>query len=129
MPDSTADELLALTQRLLDAIAAQDWATYEQLCDPSLTCFEPEARGHLVEGLPFHRYYFERKGDMPARNNTVSSPHVRVMGVVAVVSYVRLIRSLDTQGHATTTATEETRVWQRQPAGWRLVHFHRSASA
>jgi hypothetical protein len=44
-------EVLALTERLLGAIAAGDWATYEELCAADMTCFEPEARGHLVEGL------------------------------------------------------------------------------
>eukprot|EP01046_Picozoa_sp_COSAG06_P017642 COSAG06_NODE_1206_length_10270_cov_8.055255_5_plen_42_part_00 len=33
-------ELVAMTQRLLEAIAAKDWDTYEAMCDPSLTCFE-----------------------------------------------------------------------------------------
>lgn len=44
-------EVLGLTERLLRAIAEGDWATYEELCAQDMTCFEPEARGHLVEGL------------------------------------------------------------------------------
>ena len=44
-------EVLALTERLLRAIAEGDWNTYEELCAADMTCFEPEARGHLVEGL------------------------------------------------------------------------------
>jgi hypothetical protein len=44
-------EVLALTERLLRAIAEGDWPTYEELCAANMTCFEPEARGHLVEGL------------------------------------------------------------------------------
>ena len=31
---SDAQEVLALNQRLLEAIAAADWKTYEELCDP-----------------------------------------------------------------------------------------------
>jgi hypothetical protein len=31
--------------RLLESIAAGDWGTYAELCDASLTCFEPEAQG------------------------------------------------------------------------------------
>ena len=27
--------------------------------DPRLTAFEPEARGNLVEGLEFHKFYFD----------------------------------------------------------------------
>ena len=35
--DETLAELLELSQRLLDAIAAGDWETYQQLCDQSLS--------------------------------------------------------------------------------------------
>lgn len=125
---STQAEILDVTQRLLDAIAAQDWTTYEQLCDPSLTCFEPEARGHCVQGLGFHRFYFERKSDVQAPRTTICSPHVRIIGDVAVASYNRLTQSINQAGDSVTSATQETRVWQRTGHGWRLVHFHRSVS-
>mgnify|MGYP006096165145 CR=1 FL=1 len=52
---STEQELLGLSQQLLNSIVSADWPTYESLCDPSLTAFEPEALGHRVEGLAFHR--------------------------------------------------------------------------
>lgn len=126
--DAAKAEVLVLTQRLLDAIAARDWATYESLCDPTLTCFEPEARGHLVEGLPFHQFYFELPAGGGPRRTTISSPHVRVIDDVAIVSYVRLTQSTDTSGQLATSETEETRVWQRQAGAWRLVHLHRSSS-
>ena len=32
---------------------------FSRMCDPALTCFEPEARGHLVEGMEFHKFYFD----------------------------------------------------------------------
>ncbi len=70
MHDPATSELLDLNQSLLDSIAAADWQTYARLCHPSLSCFEPEARGHLVEGLDFHRFYFElgaRGSRMPRR--------------------------------------------------------------
>ncbi|MDP6444306.1 MAG: DUF4440 domain-containing protein [Pirellulaceae bacterium] len=125
---SDRDDLLQLTQQLLDCIAAGDWHTYTRLCDASLTAFEPEARGHLVEGLPFHQYYFdlERSRTATPKNTTISSPHVRVLGDTAVVSYVRLIQHLDDQDSPQTAAFEETRVWSRQGDSWVHVHFHRS---
>lgn len=27
--------------------------------DPQLTCFEPEAYGNLIEGMDFHKFYFD----------------------------------------------------------------------
>lgn len=30
-----------------------------KICDPHLTAFETETLGNLVEGMDFHRFYFE----------------------------------------------------------------------
>lgn len=123
------DELLARTQHLLDAIAAGDWKTYVELCDPALSAFEPEARGHLVEGMEFHRYYFELETRREPVRTTMSSPHVRLLGdEVAVVSYIRLIQLLGEAGRPETVRFEETRVWHLQNGHWRNVHLHRSAN-
>ena len=119
-------EILELTQRLLDSIAAQDWSTYKSLTDESLTCFEPEALGQLVEGLAFHKFYFDLPSSKAISNTTMASPHVRIMGNVAVVSYVRLIQRINSEGKPQTFAFEETRVWEKKDS-WLHVHFHRSA--
>ena len=126
MPDPGEEELLDLTQQLLDSIAGGDWETYQELCDPSLSCFEPEARGHLVQGLEFHRYYFDLGSSEGPRTTTMSTPRVRLMGDVAVVAYVRLVQSLNDAGAPVTSHYEETRVWQMQQGQWKHVHFHRS---
>ena len=127
MPDPVVDELLRQNARLLTCIASKDWATYEELCDPSLTAFEPEARGQLVEGLDFHHFYFDLGGVPGQHHTTMCSPRVRLMGDVAVVAYVRLNQRVGPDGAPVTWAFEETRVWQRQDGRWRHVHFHRSA--
>ena len=76
MADSVTTELLQLNQRLLDSITQGDWKTYEELCDPTLTCFEPEAVGQLVEGLAFHQFYFELGGAKAPFLTTMASPAV-----------------------------------------------------
>lgn len=121
-------ELVALTEQLLGAIAARDWKTYQKLCDPSLTAFEPEARGHLVQGLDFHRFYFDLDGKPPATHVTMIAPHVREMGDAALVAYVRLVQRTNRDGTTETLSFEETRIWQRREGQWRHVHFHRSAT-
>ena len=127
MSDPITDELLQLNARLLSSIANADWATYQELCDPSLTCFEPEAMGQLVEGMDFHHFYFELGGARGVHHTTMCSPRVRVMGDVAVIAYVRLNQRRGADGSPYTATFEETRVWQRQADRWRHVHFHRSA--
>jgi calcium/calmodulin-dependent protein kinase (CaM kinase) II len=124
----TIRQLLDLNRRLLTSIAEGDWETYTELCDPTLTAFEPEGRGELVEGMDFHRFYFDLGGASGPRNITVCAPHVRLLGDVAVVSYVRLVQCLDGAGKPVTSRSEETRVWQHKDGAWRHVHFHRSIS-
>ena len=118
-------ELLALNRRLLAAIDGGDWDTYTDLCDVDLTAFEPEAVGHLVKGLEFHRFYFDLERDGP-RQSTISSPHVRMLGDVAVVTYTRLTQLIGDDGHPRTASAEETRIWQYVDGRWRHIHFHRS---
>jgi calcium/calmodulin-dependent protein kinase (CaM kinase) II len=123
------EQILGLNEQLLQCIADGDWATYSRLCDSTLSCFEPESRGQLVEGMEFHQYYFEYGKPPSARNTTICAPHVRLLGDAAVLCYVRLIQALDDGGKHVTHRFEETRVWQRQEDGWKHVHFHRSAVA
>jgi calcium/calmodulin-dependent protein kinase (CaM kinase) II len=127
MLEAQVEELLRLNQRLLDSVAAADWSTYQELCDPSLTAFEPEARGQLVEGLEFHHFFFQLAAPHGTRQTTMCSPRVRLLGDTAIVTYVRLNQGVRADGAPFTSAFEETRVWQRQGGGWRHVHFHRSA--
>ena len=126
MTPDDSNTLIQLTQDLLNSIDRRDWATYQQLCDATLTAFEPEALGHLVEGMPFHEFYLEPTSDDLPRQSTISSPHVRKMGDVAVVCYVRLLQATDATGITSTRAMEETRVWHLQQGAWQHVHFHRS---
>ena len=82
--------------------------------------------------MPFHKYYFDLPGSpqKPAKNVTMSQPHVRLLGDgAAVLSYVRLTQSLDANGCPQTTRVEETRVWQKINGEWKHVHFHRSGNA
>lgn len=120
------DELLDMTQRLLDSIAAGDWETYVSLCDPEMTCFEPETKGHLVEGMEFHRFYFENTHGKSLRADTMVEPHVSLLGETAVVCYVRLVQRKDADGRDVTDRFQETRVWNRKSGDWKHVHFHRS---
>jgi len=125
--DPLSQEVLDLNQRLLECTATADWATYAELCDPTLTAFEPESMGELVEGLAFHRFYFDLGGAKGYHHTTMCAPHIRILGDVAVVSYVRLNQRVAADRAPATTRFQETRIWRRQEGRWRHVHFHRSA--
>jgi ketosteroid isomerase-like protein len=126
MPDTPANELIQLNQKLLEAIAQGDWATYQELCDPSLTSIEPESHSQVVEGLAFHRIYFDLGGIRGRNHTTMVSPNLRLMGDVAVLSYVRLVQRIGPDGPPVTVASAETRVWQKKNGKWKHVHFHRT---
>lgn len=119
-------DVLAVNQKLLQAIDGGDWATYAQLCDETISCFEPEACGQVVTGLPFHKFYFDLPRGTTPKQSTMANPHVRVLGETAVLSYVRVVQKLDGSGAPISVAALETRVWQKTTAGWKHVHFHRS---
>ena len=121
------EELLKLSRQLLTAIDSGDWTAYVALCDESITCFEPEALGNLVDGLEFHQYYFNlpSSGAPTPVQSTIVAPHIRIMGDVAVIAYVRLTQRIS-EGKPVSSAMEETRVWQRKQGKWKHIHFHRS---
>eukprot|EP00741_Cyanophora_paradoxa_P024628 tig00000269_g23779.t1 len=101
------------------------------MCNETATCFEPEALGHLIEGMPFHRYYFDPSAPpadptkVKISQNTMSGVHVRQCGNAAILCYIRLVQSFKNGAHVT-SETEETRIWEKTPQGFKLVHLHRS---
>ena len=120
--------LINLTRCLLESIIAGNWDAYSDLCDPSISCFEPEAKGNLVEGMEFHRFYFDLSHKGVKLQTTMVRPHVRLLGDTAIVSYVRVTQVADSgSGAVTSKSSEETRVWHKAGGKWKHVHFHRSS--
>lgn len=130
MASPESELLLELNQKLLTAIITGDWATYAQLCDKDISCFEPEARGQLVIGQSFHKYYFPAAPVPEIKKQvTMCSPRVEIVGDLAFLAYVRLTQYCDAGGASQTGAAEETRIWQKKDGVWKHTHFHRSPLA
>uniref|UniRef100_A0A0C9QF20 calcium/calmodulin-dependent protein kinase n=1 Tax=Fopius arisanus TaxID=64838 RepID=A0A0C9QF20_9HYME len=125
-------EIIKMTEQLIESINAGDFEGYTKICDPHLTAFEPEALGNLVEGMDFHKFYFDnvlgKNSSCKAVNTTILNPHVHLLGDdAACIAYVRLTQYVDKQGVAHTQQSEESRVWHKKDNKWQNVHFHRSA--
>uniref|UniRef100_A0A673AP40 calcium/calmodulin-dependent protein kinase n=1 Tax=Sphaeramia orbicularis TaxID=375764 RepID=A0A673AP40_9TELE len=124
-------EIIKMTEQLIEAINNGDFEAYTRICDPGLTSFEPEALGNLVEGMDFHKFYFENllsKNSKPV-HTTILNPHVHLIGEdAACIAYIRLTQYMDTQGRPRSCQSEETRVWHRRDAKWLNVHFHCSGA-
>uniref|UniRef100_UPI00398F1B81 calcium/calmodulin-dependent protein kinase type II subunit gamma isoform X1 n=1 Tax=Pristiophorus japonicus TaxID=55135 RepID=UPI00398F1B81 len=124
-------DIIKITEQLIEAINNGDFEAYTKICDPGLTSFEPEALGNLVEGMDFHKFYFENllsKNSKPI-HTTILNPHVHLIGEdAACIAYIRLTQYLDGQGRPRTTQSEETRVWHRREGKWQNIHFHCSGA-
>eukprot|EP00897_Mesotaenium_endlicherianum_P011072 jgi/Mesen1/9994/ME000072S09406 len=136
------EDLLLASSQLLRAIDTGDYVTYDKLCDPGLTAFEPEAQGHLVEGRPFHKFYFDLAAatgtneepslpsKVPLPISTIASPKVAIIGEMGIVTYTRLKQSVNHKAEGLVDAANETRIWVREKVEgqwkWKHVHFHRS---
>nr|XP_055061757.1 calcium/calmodulin-dependent protein kinase type II delta 2 chain isoform X2 [Misgurnus anguillicaudatus] len=124
-------EIIKVTEQLIESINNGDFEAYAKICDPGLTSFEPEALGNLVEGHDFHRFYFDNalsKGNKPV-HTILLNPHVHLIGEdAACIAYIRLTQYMDGSGMPRTMQSEETRVWHRRDGKWLNIHFHRSGA-
>ncbi|XP_026153424.1 calcium/calmodulin-dependent protein kinase type II subunit beta [Mastacembelus armatus] len=124
-------EIIKITEQLIEAVNNGDFEAYAKICDPGLTSFEPEGLGNLVEGMDFHRFYFDNllcKNSKPI-HTTILNPHVHIIGDdAACIAYIRLTQFVDGQGRPRSSQSEETRVWHRRESRWQNVHFHCSGA-
>mmetsp|Transcript_12085 Transcript_12085/g.13859 ORF Transcript_12085/g.13859 Transcript_12085/m.13859 type:complete len:143 (-) Transcript_12085:44-472(-) len=133
----TVDDVKNQNQKLLNSIAECDFDSYKQLCSVDMTCFEPESSGMLIEGIEFHKYYFDlyngsstktKPSSFNRYNISMSNPHVRFLAGssdVAVISYVRVDQLMDGENPITKTMSE-TRIWEMRDGKLVNVHFHKS---
>ncbi|XP_030019481.1 calcium/calmodulin-dependent protein kinase type II subunit gamma isoform X10 [Sphaeramia orbicularis] len=130
-PATRKQEIIKITEQLIEAINNGDFDAYTRICDPGLTSFEPEALGNLVEGMDFHKFYFENllsKNSKPV-HTTLLNPHVHLIGEdAACIAYIRLTQFVDSAGRPRSSQSEETRVWHRRDGKWLNVHFHCSGA-
>lgn len=127
------EEIIKLTELLIEAISNGDFVAYSKLCDPNMTAFEPDALGNLITGMEFHKFYFENVlgKNYKIVSTTILNPHVHVFNddSTACIAYVLIIQYIDRNECAHTRQTEETRIWNKKKGdAWQMVHFHRSDS-
>ncbi|XP_023227980.1 calcium/calmodulin-dependent protein kinase type II alpha chain-like isoform X4 [Centruroides sculpturatus] len=111
--DPRKQEIIKITEQVIEAISNGDFEMYTKFCDPQMTAFEPEALGKNNKAL----------------NTTILNPTVHLLGDdAACIAYIRLTQFMDKSGLAHTQQSEETRVWYKKDGKWQNVHFHRSGS-
>ncbi|VDN57751.1 unnamed protein product [Dracunculus medinensis] len=88
--------------------------------------------GNLIEGMEFHRFYFDSSSTSrsPKIHTTLLNPNVHMIGDEgACIAYIRLTQYIDKMGEARSRQAQETRVWQkRNGRGWCCIHVHRTGA-
>ncbi|KAF4084975.1 hypothetical protein AMELA_G00112280 [Ameiurus melas] len=124
-PATRKQEIIKITEQLIEAVNNGDFEAYTRICDPGLTSFEPEALGNLVEGMDFHKFYFENllsKNNKPV-HTTILNPHVHLIGEdAACIAYIRLTQYIDSQGRPRTCQSTSCTLTVKH-AGQRLPGF------
>ncbi|XP_064640867.1 calcium/calmodulin-dependent protein kinase type II delta 1 chain-like isoform X19 [Lineus longissimus] len=125
-------EIIKLTEQLIACVTSGDFDGYTKFVDPQLTSFEPESFGNLMEGMDFHKFYFDNvlSKNNKAINTSILNPTVHLLGDdSACIAYVKLTQYIDSSvGAARTAQSEETRIWQKIDGKWMNVHLHRSGN-
>lgn len=131
---SVEQELLELLDRHLNSIWAGDLATYAATTGPDVTFYEWYISTQRIAGLDFHlRETAANLRATEARRaagryeveHEVLQPQVQLYGDVAILTYTLLMRYMTAEG-VRHTEHNETRVFHHRPAGWQLVHCHKS---
>jgi ketosteroid isomerase-like protein len=128
-------EILEVLDRHLRSIWEGDLQTYAATTAPDVSFFEWYVSTQRIDGLDFHlretaavHRAAERRrqsGEVYQVEHEVLAPQVQVYGEVAILTYTLLMRY--NTGHGVEhTEHNETRVFHRRPAGWQLVHCHKS---
>ena len=122
-------ELLEITKRLLNAIHEGDLQSYRDLTAVDLTCYETDVAPYRIVGVDFHielmRTMSENKAFAPLVRFDMLTPNVQIYEDTAIVTYTR---SMTYSGETAPfwRAFNETRVFHKFGAEWKMVHFHRS---
>lgn len=122
-----AMDIIKLTEKITSAMLTGDYDLFVRLTEPQLTCFLPEAGGNLIEGVSFHKFYFDnvdQRLGKPA-STYILNPHVCFLSdEAAYIAYKRLTQFIHKNGSPMTIHMEETRIWQKQGGRWICVHYH-----
>lgn len=127
--DDTQRELLEIVHTMLHAIHTGDIDTYRALAAPDLSCYETDVAPYRIDVLEFHLDLMSAMHAQGVYNHLIRydilTPRVQVYGDTGIVTYTRLMTYTDDNAPFW-RAFNETRVFVRQGAGWKMTHFHRS---
>jgi hypothetical protein len=133
---STEYEVRAFLFKHLQSVHDNNLPVYAETTAEDLTLYEWWVTPHRIHGLAFHRFMMSANarggrvfgaeggsGNQPRFD--VTNLHIQLYGDTAIASYTLLVSS-ETSGGVSVAAHNESRVMIKGPAGWKVVHVHKS---
>ena len=122
---SDADDVLAITRQMLDAMYTADPEVHRRHCTEDMSSFEWYIAPYRIDGLEFHLDLIKAGGNGTPTRLDLLTPRVQVYGDTAIVNYT-LLKTMAVDGKAEFSRMNETRVFVRQDGVWKMVHLHKS---
>ena len=122
---SDAEEVLAITRQMLDAMYTSDPEVHRRHCTEDMSSFEWYIAPYRIDGLEFHLDLIRAGGNGTPTRLDLLTPRVQVHGDTAIVNYT-LLKTMAGDGQAAFTRINETRVFVRQEGVWKMAHLHKS---
>jgi ketosteroid isomerase-like protein len=119
-------EITALEQKMNAAYAANDLTAYFAYYAPDFTQWLPEGRTDLPQYEKMWTAFIASGGGV--ESDQTSDMHVQVdpSGDTAVASYLLRVKTRSAKGIVSDEVFQETDVWFRRAAAWKVVHLHYS---
>ncbi len=124
--DTTEDELLEITRRMLAAMYTSDPEVHRRHSLEDMSAFEWYIAPYRVDGLAFHLDLIQGGGNGAPTRLDMLTPRVQVHGEAAIVCYTLLKTTLTETAPPEFARVNETRVFVRQDGIWKMAHLHKS---
>ncbi len=120
-------EIWDVLHRHLASIFNGDSQTYGETTSAELSLYEWFVSPHRQDGLDFHFFMIEHgwAGEKDAYRYDLLEPRLQRYGDTAIVSYTFMLTTVR-EGAIRHRLHNESRVLVRLPAGWQVVHVHKS---
>lgn len=141
-------EIRLFLERHLQSVFDSDLDTYRATTSPELTLYEWYITPQRIDGVPFHEFMIteaarghaapmtgqalatERSAtphthEPPRTRFDLANYHEQLYGDTAIASYTLLVTQSSSHG-VSVRSYNESRVIVKFPAGWQVVHVHKS---
>ena len=123
---SAEDEVLDITRQMLDAMYSGNPEVHRKHSAEDMSSYEWYIAPQRIDGLEFHLALIEAGGNGTSSRLDMLTPRVQVYGDTAIVNYTLLKTTMSESSPPQFSTMNETRVFVKLDAVWKMVHLHKS---